>query len=547
MIPILYQANEIEFLTDGICRLSDCISCKVTEERNGIYECDFEYPVQGLYFDEIQLGRIISVTHDDTGDRQAFDIVSYSKPINGIVSFHAVHISYRQSKIVAVGENINTLSDAFTMLQAAAPANPFIYTADFDSTAYMSAADGIPKSVRSLLGGVEGSILDTYGGEFEWNMWAVRLHKSRGKAQNKTVRYGVNLTGYKDDSDASESYSAVIPYWTGMDENNEPVTVTGSMITSGASYNGRTECVPLDLTSRFESEPTTADLEAMARTVVLRNDGAAPRQTIEIESLADLEGCRLCDTINVEYPAYSMSGTLKIVKTVYNVLLDRFDSMELGTLSVSLSEALGSGGSTSTPAPGSGGDSSPVGTVTMFAGSSAPTGWLLCNGAAVSRTTYATLFDAIGTTYGSGDGSTTFNLPNLQGRVPLGASSSYALGSTGGATTAATSDHTLTADEIPAHTHGSKSLSGSFNVRNSGAAANANMVDTPAGIVSIAANSSTYTKGWAESTANANTPRKVTVNASHEHESVGGGASHNHGSVSTMQPYISMNYIIKAA
>lgn len=83
-----------------------------------------------------------------------------------------------------------------------------------------------------------------------------------------------------------------------------------------------------------------------------------------------------------------------------------------------------------------------------FAGTAAPEGYLMCDGAAVSRTTYATLFAVIGTTFGAGDGSTTFNVPDLSGRVPLGVSSSHLLGSTGGSETV-----TLTEQELPAHVH----------------------------------------------------------------------------------------------
>jgi microcystin-dependent protein len=89
-----------------------------------------------------------------------------------------------------------------------------------------------------------------------------------------------------------------------------------------------------------------------------------------------------------------------------------------------------------------------AGSIYMFAGSTAPQGFLLCDGSAVSRTTYATLFDTIGTTYGAGDGSTTFNLPDMSGRVPVGVSQSYALASTGGE-----EGHVLLSSEIPTHSH----------------------------------------------------------------------------------------------
>ena len=116
MIPVLYESTETAFISNGLGRLRDCLTCTVTEERNGVFECEFTYPVTGAHFDEIVPGRIVAVTHDDTGDIQPFDIVSYSKPIDGIVTFHAVHISYRQSGLTAYGTNVNSLADAFTML-----------------------------------------------------------------------------------------------------------------------------------------------------------------------------------------------------------------------------------------------------------------------------------------------------------------------------------------------------------------------------------------------------------------------------------------------
>lgn len=105
-----------------------------------------------------------------------------------------------------------------------------------------------------------------------------------------------------------------------------------------------------------------------------------------------------------------------------------------------------------------GGGVAPTGSLTMWAGAvaSPPTGWLACNGANVSRSTYSTLFGVIGTTWGAGDGSTTFGLPNLLNRFPVGAGDTYALAATGGSATAVVVSHTHTATSVvtdPGHTH----------------------------------------------------------------------------------------------
>lgn len=171
-------------------------------------------------------------------------------------------------------------------------------------------------------------------------------------------------------------------------------------------------------------------------------------------------------------------------------------------------------------------DNTPIGTITMFGGSTAPTKWVLCDGRAISRTDYADLFQIIGTTYGSGNGSTTFNVPDLRDRFPVGAGSSYNLNSKGGDPTV-----TLSPEQIPAHTHGRKSLVGVTATQswNSG---------TPTGIVS------SYYKNFNLASAGTGTQmgtHNQQIDASHEHESVGGGQAHEN-----RPPYIGINFIIYA-
>ena len=367
MIPILYEASETAFISNGICRLRDCISVVVVEERNGIYECDFEYPVSGANFEEIQCGRIIAVKHDDTDDVQPFDIVSYSKPINGIVSFHAVHISYRLRGCVVEEENVNSLTAALTALATATPANGFTYQADFTANGYAGAFNGLPLTVRQLLGGTEGSILDTYGGEYEWDKFKVILHRARGSTVDFQIRYGLNMVDYNEDVDYSETYTSAVPYWVGDDGNGGETSVVGNKVNSGfVPYNGIDKCVPLDLSEKFETEPTTAELETYALNKMTSQKVNTPQQSIQVDfirlndydeysSVAPLLQCKLCDSIEVIFPDYQTTAYFKIVRTEYDVLRERFTSMELGTLSTTLAEALGVNGSGGGTSGGGGG------------------------------------------------------------------------------------------------------------------------------------------------------------------------------------------------
>lgn len=350
MIPIIYEKTETDFVNNGLGRLRDVISATVVEERNGVYELDFEYPVDGANYDLIQIGRIVGVTTDDTGDFQPFDIVSFSRPINGVVTFHCTHISYRQSYLTVTGSNINSLADAFTLLASAEPNNPFTYQTDKTSQGYLASADGVPKSVRSMLGGVEGSILDAYGGEYEWDKFTVILHSSRGRVRDFSIRYGVNMLDYNEELDSSGTYMSCVPYWT-----DGTTTVVGDRQDStGSTITGRGECVPLDVSDKFNSSdgtPTKAQVEAMGASVMNAKNPMIPSQNIHVEfvrlqdmgyeDLSNLLTCGLCDTINVVFPFYNTTGQFKIVKTVWDVLQNRYESMELGDLSVTLAEALG--------------------------------------------------------------------------------------------------------------------------------------------------------------------------------------------------------------
>ena len=175
MVPILYSANETSFVSNGLGRLSDCISCEVTEERNGIYECEFKYPVTGRFYQELLENAIIGVIHDDKHDIQPFDVYAHSAPINGIVTFNAHHISYRLSRIIvkpfSAGSAASTLQN---ITVNSVNSNPFTFWTD--KAVSSSFVLKKPSSARSVLVGEAGSVLDVYGkGEYEFDKFTVKL------------------------------------------------------------------------------------------------------------------------------------------------------------------------------------------------------------------------------------------------------------------------------------------------------------------------------------------------------------------------------------
>lgn len=375
MIPILYRSDEINFTSNGIGRLTECISCTVTEERNGVYECEFQYPITGRFYEEmVENGGIIAVTHDDHRDVQPFDIYKFSAPIDGVVTFYASHISYRLNNIILRPFTAPSCAAALAAFKTqAANTNPFTFGTDKNVSSTFTLDH--PANVRSLLAGQQGSILDVYGtGEYEFDKWSVYLHTNRGTNTGVTIRYGKNLSDITREKDESGTFSAIAPYWT---DGTTTVTLPESYVVGGTVpvicypwtnedgveiTDGSGEVIyfqsldvvpfPLDMSSSFESQPTEAELRQAAVRYLNNNEPWQPSdnirvdfvalwQTPEYEGVASLQRVGLCDTVSVYYPALGViAEQQEVIKVVYNVLLDVYDSMELGTAKTTLSQAM---------------------------------------------------------------------------------------------------------------------------------------------------------------------------------------------------------------
>lgn len=335
MIPILYSSTETAFTSNGIGRLRDCISCTVTEERNGKYECEFQYPVTGRRFNDIEEGCFVSVTHDDNHDRQPFRIYRKSAPLNGIVTFNARHISYDLNNIILQPFTGGSVTAVFAQINGMSiNNNPFTFWTDKTTVADFALDN--PASVRSILGGVRGSILDVYGGEYQFDGLTVKLYNNRGVDTDITLRYGKNIIDIDQTIDSGDIYDACVPFWS---QDGVLVTVSGYIVMHGQTAN---RIVALDMTQMFDEQPTETELLSAAQSYLNNNQTWVPKENIKVDfvalwqtdrykDVAVLQRVKLCDTVNVYVPHLGITiDNVKVVKVVYNVLGDRYDEIELG-------------------------------------------------------------------------------------------------------------------------------------------------------------------------------------------------------------------------
>lgn len=313
-----------------------------------------QYPVTGRHYQEIVEERIIAAKHDDTDDVQPFRIYKITRPMNGIVTISARHISYQLSKVAVMPFAADTCAEALAgMISHSVGDCPFTIWTDRLLEAHFHV--DVPSSFRSLLGGVSGSILDIYGpGEYEWDKFTVKFHSHRGSDQNVYIRYGKNMTDVKKTTDTSNIWTGILPYWAGTDEAEQAILVT---LPEQVIYSDYADdyvyrmVVPVDFSSAFQEQPTEEQLRSRAQTYVRANaaDGipasidvsfVALWQTEEYKNWAPLQKLKLCDTVTVYHKGLGIENKAKIVSVTYDVILERYEKMTIGEVKTNLGDSI---------------------------------------------------------------------------------------------------------------------------------------------------------------------------------------------------------------
>lgn len=343
----LFESTATEFTTNGLGVLSSAIKCEVVEERNGEFELTMEYPIDGHKYSELALRRLIVAKPNPFDDPQPFRIYSITKPMNGRVTVAAEHISYDLSGYVVRPFTAGRVDDALIQMRANSITNcPFDFDTDKKTSAEMKV--NVPTSMRALLGGTEGSILDLYGpGEYKFNKFRVDFMSSRGANNGVTIRYGKNLIDLEQEENCAAVYTHVMPYWY----SEEDGLFQGNPVSTGGTFN-YTRIMPLDLTDKFEEKPKSVSaLTQAAQQYIQNNKPGVPKVSINVSfiQLAQseeykyyrlLEAVRLCDTVTVEFPKLGVSATSKCIKTTYNVITGKYVSLELGEARSNLSATI---------------------------------------------------------------------------------------------------------------------------------------------------------------------------------------------------------------
>lgn len=358
MIPILYEAKTSDFTGNGTGFLRDATECTVKEVRNGTFELTLKYPENGVYADKLTEDAIIKAKPNNKDNDQLFRIYKSGKTIAGVNTFYAEHISYELNsnpicQPVIEGKNPQQAIEQ-VLSQAAVPNN---YTAWSDIQTHNSTSVDDVVSVRKMLGGVEGSILDTWGGEYQFDNFTIKLWKSRGKDTGETIRYGKNLITAEQEKNIANTVTAIFPYarYKKDETGEEEILVKlseGIIKTPNADRYARLKCEPVDFSDKFKDGIViTEDMLRKVATTYAQSGIDEPSISIKAsfqdmnkvkgnENLATFNSIDLCDIVTVIIEKLDIDVKAKVVSYTYNVLKERAESVEIGETRTNLTKQI---------------------------------------------------------------------------------------------------------------------------------------------------------------------------------------------------------------
>ena len=347
MKPIIFPSNATTFTTNGLGRLG-ATECYVEQEVNGIFELEMVVPVDDLRFSEIEMSRIIVAKPSPARSAQAFRIYKISKPINGLVTVNAQHISYQLSYIPVMPYTATSCSDALTKIPTnAAETCPFTFSTNKTITANWKSPI-VPTSARGILQGEEGSILQRFKGEYEFDNWNVSLKAHLGTDNGVVIRYGKNLVDLLQEESIENTYTGICPYYQSDDY---VLTLTEKVLHSANASNFPYQrTLPVDLSDKFNAIPTEQELRDAGNAYITDNNIGVPDVSLDVSfiPLSDteeykghtLENVELGDTVGVYFEKLGVQASAEVISIRYNVLAERYDSIHIGSVKSSLSTTL---------------------------------------------------------------------------------------------------------------------------------------------------------------------------------------------------------------
>lgn len=361
MIPLLYANTATDFTTLGIGEVSEAIEGYVEEERNGAFTLSMTVPETARYADSLNIGTIVVADASPGQPRQAFEIAKVTKKLNGRIEVYAEHISYRLLYSVLRPFSVAGLNNVFGRFNSKTGTN---YV---DGNSFTFAWSGWPSasatvtlnefvSVKQCLQGMTGSVLDTYGGCYKWNNFTVTLYYSRGSDKGVRIVYGKNLTDAQAEYNNQNIATAngVFPVY----KNGDTVIGGTTIATTGnRSLYAYHRTLVHDFTSDIsvgDGESTSSiqsKLNSAATSYVSKYLRGVPdvnlktsfiplHQTIEYADLANVENVEIDDTVYVYVPTLDIDVATKVIKTRYNFLQDRYDTVEVGNFRTTINQAI---------------------------------------------------------------------------------------------------------------------------------------------------------------------------------------------------------------